>query len=182
MNPMFLGAAGLAACLGAAAALWPAVSNAHITASPNELPADGFGRIALRVPHGCTGSPTLAVRVRIPEGLIAVKPEVKPGWKIDLKTRKLDKPVELGEGRIITEVVEEVAWRGGPLPDAYFEEFGLVMRVPAAEEGTKLWFPTVQECEQGIHRWIEIPAEGQKWKDKKEPAPFVRLLEPLPVE
>jgi uncharacterized protein YcnI len=59
------------------------------------------------------------------------------------------------------------------LPDAYFDEFGLSMRLPA-EEGT-LYFATVQECEEGVQRWIEIPAAGQAWDDLEEPAPFVTL-------
>jgi len=33
----------------------------------------------------------------------------------------------------------------------------------------------VQECERGVHRWIEIPAAGKSRGDYKEPAPFLRL-------
>jgi uncharacterized protein YcnI len=36
--------------------------------------------------------------------------------------------------------------------------------------------PVVQECEKGIHRWIEIPAEGKSADDYKEPAPGIKLL------
>jgi periplasmic copper chaperone A len=34
----------------------------------------------------------------------------------------------------------------------------------------------VQECETGVNRWIEIPADGKSAHDLKEPAPGVKLL------
>lgn len=151
-------------------------AQAHVTANPSEAPADGYFRTALRIGHGCAGSPTVAVRVKIPDGVLAVKPQVKPGWSIDIKMRTLDKPAELGHGRTVSETVDEIAWRGGALADAHFDEFGLTMRVPA-QPGQMLYFPVVQECEQGVHRWIEIPAGGQKWDDLREPAPFIRLID-----
>ncbi len=40
-------------------------------------------RPSLRIPHGCAGEPTLKVRVRIPEGIVAVKPMPKAGWKLE---------------------------------------------------------------------------------------------------
>jgi uncharacterized protein YcnI len=104
---------------------------------------------------------------------VAVKPQMKPGWTITITKRKLDKPIEMGHGSV-TETVDEVAWRGGPLPDAYYDEFGITMRIVGGA-GTTLWFPTVQECEQGVHRWIEIPTAGQKWGDLDSPAPFVKI-------
>ena len=45
-------------------------------------------KAVLRVPHGCEGAATIALRVRIPEGMIAVKPMPKPGWKIDTVSGK----------------------------------------------------------------------------------------------
>ena len=151
-------------------------AHAHVTANPNEAPADSYFRTAFRVGHGCAGAATTAVRVKIPDGVLAVKPQVKPGWSIEIKMRKLEKPAELGHGRTVSETVDEIAWRGGPLPDAHFDEFGLSMRLPA-QAGNTLYFPFVQECEQGVHRWIEIPAQGQKWDDLREPAPFIRLID-----
>jgi len=34
----------------------------------------------------------------------------------------------------------------------------------------------VQECEKGVHRWIEIPAAGKSAADYPEPAPGLTLL------
>jgi uncharacterized protein YcnI len=168
MKPVLLASALLVAAA--------ATAHAHVTANPNEAPADSYFRAAFRVGHGCAGSPTIAVRVKIPDGVIAAKPQVKPGWAIEITLRKLDTPIDAGHGRRVAEVVDEIAWRGGPLPDAYFDEFGLSLRLPAGA-GRTLYFPIVQECEQGVHRWIEIPASGQKWDDLREPAPFIRLID-----
>lgn len=39
-----------------------------------------------------------------------------------------------------------------------------------------LYFPVVQECEQGVSRWIEIPAKGEPSHEGKRLAPGVELL------
>jgi uncharacterized protein YcnI len=118
------------------------------------------------------------VRVKIPDGVLSLKPQAKPGWEIAITMRKLEKPVDNGHGGLITETVDEVAWRGGKLPNNWFDEFGLAMKLPARAAGEVLWFPVIQECERGVHRWIEIPKEGQRWNALKEPAPFIRLKAP----
>jgi uncharacterized protein YcnI len=33
----------------------------------------------------------------------------------------------------------------------------------------------VQECQNGVTRWIAIPAAGQDWHAVPNPAPFVRV-------
>ena len=162
---------------GAIAAACASDAHAHVTANPNEAHAGGYFRTALRVGHGCSGAATTAVRVKIPDGVHSVRPQAKPGWSIEIRMRKLDKPAEVGHGRTVTEAVDEIAWRGGPLADAHFDEFGLSMRLPAEAPQT-LYFPVVQECESGVHRWIEIPEGGQKWDDLKQPAPYLRLHPP----
>jgi uncharacterized protein YcnI len=171
-NPLPLTAAVAAAVLAAGAA------SAHVVADPNRGPAGAYFRTAFRVSHGCGASPTVAIRVKIPDGVLAVKPQAKPGWQATITMRKLAQAVDNGHGGQVTETVDEVAWRGGPLPGTEFDEFGLAMKLPDRPAGTLLWFPTVQECEAGVHRWIEIPAPGQRWNEVKEPAPFVRLLPP----
>ena len=44
---------------------------------------------------------------------------------------------------------------------------------------TTLYFPVVQECEQGVSRWIDIPKEGQSsggGHDSSSPAPGLKLI------
>jgi uncharacterized protein YcnI len=150
-----------------------------VTAQPNEAAADSYFLTAFSVPHGCDGSATVAVRMKIPDGVTSVKPQMKAGWDVSIKTRNLDKPAAAGHGATVSETVDEVAWRGGPLPDNLFDTFGLVMKLPDAP-GRILYFPVIQECQQGVHRWIEIPTGQQTWGDLREPAPFLRLKPKTP--
>lgn len=164
--------AAVAAALGALLGAAPAC--AHVTLNPNEGVADKYFRTALRVSHGCKTSPTVAVRIKMPDGVLSVKPQSKHGWAVTITRRPLPTPVRSGHGTMIFDQVDVIEWRGGPLADTHFDEFGLVMKLPAAPNAT-LWFPTVQECQEGKNQWVEIPAGEQKWQDLKEPAPFVRL-------
>lgn len=155
-------------------ALMPALARAHSTAEPSEGTAGGYLRTAFRVTHGCKGSPTTAVTIRIPEGVLSAKPMPKAGWTIEIKTRPLDPPVDSGHGFKLREAVTEVTWTGGRLENAHFDEFVLSMRVPD-RPGATLYFPMVQTCEKGSNNWTGIPAAGQKWGDLAEPAPFITL-------
>jgi periplasmic copper chaperone A len=154
-------------------------ASAHVTAQPNEAAADSYFLTAFSVPHGCDGSATIAVRMKIPDGVTSVKPQMKAGWEVSIKTRNPGKPAAAGHGATVGETVDEVAWRGGPLPDSLFDTFGLLMKLPDAP-GQTLYFPVIQECQQGVHRWIEIPTGQQTWGDLREPAPFLRLKPKTP--
>lgn len=165
-------AAGLAAFLFLTSFALPA--GAHVTVQPNTARAGSYARVMIRIPHGCDGAATVSVRVRIPNGVLSVKPQPKPGWRVEIIKRKLRKPVEAGHGHAITETVGEVVWRGGPLLDAHFDDFGLSFKLPDAE-GTTLYFKTVQECERGVARWVQIPRFRQSWDSLHRPAPFLKL-------
>jgi uncharacterized protein YcnI len=154
--------------------LVPAPARAHTVADPDEGAAGAYFRTAFRVTHGCKGSPTTAVTIRSPEGVVSAKPMPKAGWTIEIKTRPLDPPVDSGHGFKFREAASEVTWRGGRLDNAQFDEFVLMLRLPD-KAGETLYFPTVQSCEKGENPWTGIPAAGQKWHDLPEPAPFVKL-------
>ncbi|HYD98898.1 MAG TPA: YcnI family protein, partial [Alphaproteobacteria bacterium] len=91
--------------------------------------------------------------------------------QIALKTAPLAAPVS-SHGRTINEGVAEIAWTGGRLDDAHFDEFVLRAALPETP-GAVLAFKIVQECESGTHRWIDVAAPGQP--EPKEPAPQLRL-------
>jgi uncharacterized protein YcnI len=147
---------------------------AHATLEKAEAPANSTYKAVIRIGHGCDGSATTAIRVQIPEGVIAVKPMPKPGWELSTKIEPYAQPVKYYEDNL-TEGVREIAWTGGKLPDAWYDEFVFRGRLPDGPVGGTIYFPVVQECEQGVHRWIEIPAEGKSADDYEEPAPGLRL-------
>ena len=162
------------ALCGAMMLLMCGAAQAHVTLETREATAGSTYKAVLRVGHGCDGSPTVALRVRIPDGVIAVKPMPKPGWELTTKSEPYAEPVQYYED-VLTQGVREIAWTGGRLPDEWYDEFVFRGRLPDSQPGTKLWFPVVQECETGAHRWIEIPAEGKSADDYEEPAPGLSL-------
>ena len=148
-----------------------AAASAHVTLEKGEAPVGAPYKAVLRVPHGCEGAATIALRVRIPEGMIAVKPMPKPGWKIDTVAGKYSKTYNFFHGAKLSEGVTEVSFTGGNLPDAYYDEFVITGFLAGdLEAGKMLYFPVVQECEKGVHRWIEIPEAGKSAADLPEPA------------
>jgi len=125
------------------------------------------------VPHCCVYSATVRLTVQIPEGVIAIKPMVKPGWQIATTRGAYSRSYSFFHGAKFTEGVKEVTWSGGKLPDAFYDEFVLSAFIAGElPPGEMLYFPVVQQCEQGEHRWVEIPAAG---KHPNEPAPGVIL-------
>lgn len=174
VRSLALGAIGAVVCLSSAAA--------HITLERQEAPVGSSYKAVLRVPHGCNGSPTTAIRVRLPTGLIGVKPMPKPGWQLNIVNAKYPKPYSL-RGATVTEGVTEIAWSGGKLLDAHYDEFvftGVI--APELAPGQTIYFPVVQECEKGVHRWIEVPGgkemhgHGGDGAENSEPAAALRLL------
>jgi uncharacterized protein YcnI len=152
------------------------IAMAHVTLEQREAPANSTYKGVLRVGHGCEGgSPTVSIRVQIPEGVIAVKPMPKQGWKIDTVVADYAKPVKYFD-ETLTKGVKEISWSGGKLADEHYDEFVFRARLPDGAAGTMLWFPVVQQCEKGVHRWIEIPAAGKTPDDYKEPATFIKLM------
>lgn len=163
----------LTAASVAALAVNVGVASAHISVLPAEAPAGSYYHGTFSVPHGCDGSATVAIRIKIPDGVLSVKPQMKPGWTVEIKKKPLAAPLPTMHGKTITETADEVSWRGGPLPDSLYDTFGIIMKLP--ETAAPVYFPIVQECEKGVHRWIEIPVGAQKRDELREPAPMLRL-------
>ena len=165
----------LSAALGVAAAaiLLPvSAASAHVGIDIAEAKADGFAFATFRVPHGCDGSPTIKVKIQIPDGVVSVKPEAVAGWKLDILNGPIT-PYD-SHGTMISEGVKEVTWTGGPLADAHVAQFGMSMKLPN-KAGETVYFKTIQTCEQGETAWIEIPAEGAA-EEPEHPAPSLKLI------
>ncbi len=149
-----------------------APASAHIALDQTTAPGGGYYAGFLRVGHGCGASPTVALRVVIPEGVMIARPQPKPGWTLSVQTTPLAKPV-INEGAEVRERVSAITWRGR-LPADQFDQFGLMLRLPAT--GGPLYFPTVQTCEAGENRWTDIPAPGAAWTSVPRPAPILTLV------
>jgi uncharacterized protein YcnI len=152
-------------------------ASAHITLENREAAVGAPYKAVFVVPHGCAGSATIKIRVQIPEGVIGVKPMPKPGWNVETVKGKYADVYDF-HGAKLTEGVKEVVWSGGKLPDDNYDEFVVSTFLTGdLKPNTMLYFPVVQECEQGISRWIDIPeANAGHAHDGKSPAPGVKLM------
>lgn len=152
-------------------------ARAHVTLEAKETPVGAPYKAVLKVPHGCKDAPTVTLRVRIPEGVISVKPMPKAGWKLETVRGPYAKTYDFYHGLKLSEGVREVVWSGGELPNEFYDEFVLSGFVAADQApGATLYFPVVQECPGGAaERWIEIPKDGETSGRLEKPAPGVKL-------
>lgn len=157
-------------CLAATA--MPAA--AHVTLLQREAAPGAPYKAIFVVPHGCSGSATVRLTVTIPAGVLLVKPMAKPDWKTDVVHGTYAKPWASSHGAKMTEGVTQVTW-SGRLPDEYFDEFVLMTFLSSElAPGETLYFPTIQTCQAGEHRWVQIPSAIQQRLD--EPAPSLKLV------
>ena len=153
-------------------------AGAHVTLGANQATIGADYKAVFAVPHGCAGSPTIKLRVQIPEGVIAVKPLPKDGWKVDVVNGKYSAGYDY-QGAKLSEGAKEVVWSGGKLRDHVRDEFVISTYLASGlKPDTMLYFPVVQECEQGVSRWIDIPADGTAAHEHegKSPAPGIKLM------
>lgn len=166
----------LAALALAAAAAMPAA--AHVTLDVPTAKVHASYKAVLKVGHGCDGKATTAIRVRLPEGVINVKPMPKAGWKIEKTQGEYAKAYDYyGEAK--TSGVRELTWSGGNLADDEYDEFVFRAYVTEAfKPGDTIAFPVVQECTEGATtRWIEIPEAGKTADDYEHPAPTLTVVD-----
>lgn len=171
---------GAAAALALASSLFVPQAFSHITLEAKEAPLESRYKAVLRVPHGCEGSPTIALRVRIPEGVIDAKPQPKAGWALAATRGDYAHSYTL-YGAELNAGVKEIEWSGGSLPDGHYDEFAFVGYLSdTLEPGSTLYFPVVQVCEEGEARWTGT-SDGHHHHSSghghsESPAPGLKLL------
>ena len=150
---------------------------AHVVLEDQAALAGSSYKAVLKVGHGCEGSPTTAMRVTIPAGFMGAKPMPKAGWKLDIKTAKLNVPYE-SYGKKITDDVSEITWTAitidSYLPDGYYDEFVLRGGLPKKEGA--MWFKVLQTCDKGSNDWSQIPAAGVDAHSLKSPAALLEII------
>ena len=139
-------------------AVTASAASAQIVLSQPKFEAGQNYAAFFRVEHGCDGSPTLALKVHIPDGVTVLQTPDKPGWKLETQR--------------IKDSLTDITWRGR-LDAGTTDQFGLFLKLPA--KAGPLYFPAVQQCEKGETRWIDIPAAGQSSRDVTHPAPMLQL-------
>lgn len=168
----------VASLIGVAGFASPA--SAHVTVDPEEAVQGGFGTVVFRMPNERDNASTTKLEVHMPEGepVPSVRTMDVPGWKVSVKMRKLDEPIDLF-GRKVDEVVGAVTWTAASKNDALgaleFVQFPVSMG-PFPETG-ELVFKAIQTYDNGeVVRWIEEPAEDGE--EPEHPAPVLTLAPP----
>jgi uncharacterized protein YcnI len=156
-------------------------AQAHITLERGEAAAGSPYKIVLRVPHGCEGSATTKIDVKLPEGIIAAKPMPKAGWELSIKNGAFARGYSFYHGVTLKEGAREISW-SGKLPDEYYDEFVIAAFVAKELAPGPLYFSVKQTCEKGEADWSEIPAADRDAHSLKFPAPALNVTEPHPPE
>jgi len=155
----------------AALVTFPVPATAHVMFAPDTATTNTTYVGALRVTHGCDGAATTQIRVTIPDGVNTAKPQAKPGWTITVERTPLTKPVPGKDGKMVTDRVNAIIWQGN-LPDDQFDDFVLMLKMPAAGA---VYFPVTQTCGTVTESWTTIPAAAQGWHDTDHPAPVLTV-------
>ena len=154
-------------------------ANAHIIIEDMQGRAGYNEMFTLIVPHGCGADPTTAVRLKVPDGVKFVVPYKGDGWDVEITKRKLDKPMA-GEGGPVTEVADEIIWKGNSLPSEQLGLFRFMVGLPNTP-GKVLYFKTIQVCGDKEDRWVDTHDNDEEyWRVwlHETPAPFAVLVEP----
>ena len=115
--------------------------------------------LTMEVPHGCEGSATTEVAVRVPAGVSDVEAADTDRWTASVTD-------------------EGVSFRTEqPLPDGMREQVVFSVRLPD-RVGAELVFPVVQRCEVGESAWTEVGGDAAARADLEMPAPVIVVTAP----
>jgi uncharacterized protein YcnI/copper(I)-binding protein len=131
---------------------------------------------ALQVPHGCEGGlATTEVRMILPEGFIAAKPQPKAGWELEIIKGDYQKSYK-NHGSEVKSGPTEIRWKNGNLPDDFYDTFNVQGKVSGVEAGTELPFRVTQLCgDKGKASWDQVAAAGVDPHSLDNPAPVIRI-------
>ena len=150
-------------------------ASAHVHVSPESADAGASTLLTFETSHGCSGSPTTAITVTLPEQVTDAVPTAHPGWSISKVTEEFKEPRVLENGTSIGSRTSQVVFTAdSPLPDGIRDTFQLSVRIPDGS-GDSLAFPVLQTCVEGQSDWSQVAADGQSADDLSFPAPLVAV-------
>jgi uncharacterized protein YcnI len=130
------------------------VASAHVTVSPEEVPAGTYEKLTVSVPTE-REVPTTQIRLEVPEGFTVLGVQPVPGWDYEFEE-------EAGE-------ITAITWSGGEISPREFQEFTIQTRTP--EEPGEFTWNAYQTYEGGeVVEWTGS-------EDSEEPASVVRVAE-----
>lgn len=127
---------------------------AHVTITPSTTAAGATAVLRVEIPHGCVGSATTAISIRMPEGVADATASGTDRWAVEQGADTL------------TWTTDE------PLPDSEHAEVELSLRLPD-DVGATLVFPVIQQCEDGEAAWTEVAEHDEGHDALERPAPVL---------
>lgn len=182
----FLPSPALVATLALAALFaTSSVASAHVDTNPTRVRPGSTSAVTFTIGHGCVGSPTTRLVLRVPAGVAFIKAGAMPkGWAVavptstatastakasptkPLTTKPLTrKPLTITAAP--APLGTTITLRGPGLDPKRHHAFVLTLRFPTTT-GTVL-IPTIQGCMTGTQDWISASA------DADYPAPRVMV-------
>ena len=125
---------------------------AHIEPDPPAAQQGATVTVGFMVEHGCAGSPTTGLDIKLPDGIADARAVDKPGWTAT---------VDSGVVRFVGQSPS------GEEPDT----FSISFTTPGTPG--EVYFPTVQKCLEGSADWLDIAEEGQP--EPEHPAPAMKI-------
>lgn len=155
MKKSTLAKAGIALAAATGLALGGALpASAHVSVSASSTAAGSSSLLSFVLPHACSGSPTTAITINLPEEIVSATPTVLAGWNVEKVTEPMAAQ-EDNHGNEITERVASIVYISttGGLPEGYRAQFDVQLRLPDLPVGTELGFPVIQDCTEGQEVW-----------------------------
>lgn len=150
--------------------LFTVQASAHVVVKPAEVGLAERTNFIVSVPTE-EDNPTVSVRLLIPESLQSVRPNVKPGWNIEL--------IKDGEGDASR--ITEIIWSGGSIPPDQRDEFVFSAQAPAMEEDV-IWKAYQTYASGTIVSWDKDPEVVKQFEKKKiQDTQAVEVPEPYSV-
>jgi len=183
MNKRLLARATVASVAAAALALSvPLAASAHVRVNPDQAAAGSYATLAFKVPTESATAGTVKLEVDLPTDtpLSSVSYQPLPGWKTQVVTEKLAKPIKTDDGTV-TEAPTKVTWTADPgvqIAPGEFQQF--VISAGAMPDTGSILLPTHQYYSDGsVVDWDEkTPASG---KEPEHPAPTVYINDAPPA-
>lgn len=133
-----------------------APASAHVTITPTTTAAGSTTLLRVEMPHGCVGSATTELAVRMPEGVSELSATDSERWSVEIA------------GDSVTFSTDS------PLPDGLRDQVGFSVRLPD-EAGGELVFPVVQRCQKGEAAWTEVAEDETDREALDWPAPVLTV-------
>ncbi len=131
---------------------------AHAVVKPNTAGIGKFQSFSLGVPSEKPIA-TIGIRLVLPDGLNYITPNVKPGWKVNIKKEMTGKEITDNDGMKMPEQkITEISWTGGSIPAGMRDDFIFSAQVPSTPTTLK-WKVYQTYADGSVVSWDQDPAQ-----------------------